>query len=306
MDNYKSLLKKIGTQLEDPGHPFRVLQSHFQDYVADFYGSFAQEDLVLAQRGLVKDSSDVVKVLCFSLIKFYNIRLALSERNADLFLVPVTDLIVRGKVRDVFTRILVSENEKELELLRTQIAAFRKVQLEKLKTSKYFCFDERFRREFKRKAPSARPAPPTREALLHPVANRSEPVLLMKSIEALLKLRETDAPNSKLKQLLRVSKTILKEIDEFWDGYEVKREKLIMDPDSLLSLFIYVIIKAEYAELLIDLKLIETFITEADKSSTKGYYLVTLTIAVDWIKSQSPSNFSIVIRPNLLTREGRH
>eukprot|EP01022_Parablepharisma_sp_SALTPOND_P017309 TRINITY_DN2735_c0_g1_i1.p2 TRINITY_DN2735_c0_g1~~TRINITY_DN2735_c0_g1_i1.p2 ORF type:complete len:433 (+),score=54.44 TRINITY_DN2735_c0_g1_i1:3857-5155(+) len=279
VDNYKSLLKEVRKQFDTPAHPFNILQKEFEDYVVERYSEFIKEDFVSVKEVLVKDISDVIKTLCFVLIKFYQMKLPLTERNADLFLTPMTDLIVKGALRNIVMRVLWVEHENSVVALQKQLAGFQGVKLDKLKVGKFFCFDKSFREQFKRRV-GTKPS------------NRT---VLEKSIEAFAKIREINSPNLKLKQLLKVTKKIIKEIDEFWEAYEVKREKLIMDPDSLLSLLIYVIVKSQYSEIYIDHKFLELFITEADKGSTKGYYLVTLGVALDWILEQNPSSFSSVL-----------
>lgn len=299
VDNYKALLKKIDLQFEDSSHPFRELQRVFQEYAIKEYENFRESSIINAKDYLTKDISDLVRLFCFTLIKFYNLKLSLKERNADLFLVPITDLLVRDKIQDLLFQIVTEENNEDLGKIRKQLFGFRKVKLDKLKVNKYFCFDESFRDQFKIKDISVSQVEISKEQLFQSYQDKGKsgqtPVkCLAKSINTLLKLKEISSPNKKLKQILKVSKMILKEIDEFWVGYEVKREKLIMDPDSLLSLFIYVIAKAEYPEILLDHKFVELFITEADKNSTKGYYLVTLGIALDWMMEQDAENFSSV------------
>ncbi len=291
-------MKKIAVQFEDQRHPFRILQRHFEDYVVDSYSEFSPGAAGLSREGLVKDLSDIIKVLCVILIRFCNIRLVMNEANADLFLAPVTDLMVQGRLYDILMRILLEENRNGLERLREKMKAFKGLRLESLKVNKYFCFDPQFRSQFKRRPASADMSSEIKGLLQlgkKPAADTdAREQVMARLVGALRKLKDIARPNRKLGQLLRSGKSLLAEVDRFWSGFEVKSDKLIMDPDTQLSLFIYVIVNSEYAEILVDLKFIDLFITEADKSSTKGYYLVTLTIAVDWITGQDPATFSTV------------
>lgn len=289
-NNYDSLLKEISKQFKNEKHPFRIIQEYFEKYILEIYEineNLSDENLILLKARLLKDATDIIKVLSFVIIKFYHMKLPLTERNSDLFLIPITDLIIRSKTHDLIVKILLHESQAELAKFRLKLASFRHLKLEKLKINKYFRFDNDFRSTFNKLRVSV-------DSSKMPTFQEEE-LILQESITTFNKIKEIYAPMEKCKQLLKVTKTLIKEIDEFWENCDINHEKLIMDPDSLLSLLIYVVSKSQYSEIIIDHKLMEIFITEADKTSIKGYYLVTLGIAIDWILQQNPDSFTTVI-----------
>jgi len=275
---YNRLLQKIGSQLEDHDHPFRFLQREFDQYVTENYLKGNIPEYAIMPR-LIKDITDIVQVMCYAVIYFYNIKLKLTPRNTELFLGIITDLFVRGESQIIIMKLLHEELKDQIEIFKAKLEKFRKIKLEQLKVSQYLSFNYSFRETFQKISQNDAKKP------ISPLSH---------AIEELLKIKQISQPNRKLDQLLIFSKTLSSEIDQFWENYSVKREKLIMDPDSMLSLYIFCIIKSEYVDVILDHKFMETFMTDIDRKSMKGYHLVTLGIAFEWILSQNDDNFSVV------------
>ncbi len=280
---FAKLLLKIEAQLEDSRHPFRLLQRFFDQYIEKTYGE-ANKPGEIIMTALIRDITDIVQVMCYTTIRFYNLGLELSKPYADLFLGVMTDLIVRGKTRTLVVALLRDDMKSELTIFRRQLDKFRQIRLDQLKISPYLAFNSTLRGTHH---PRQTDQVARKSLLSRPSMSRP--------IEELLKVRTMESPNRKLGQLYAFSKSVLREIDDFWSNFDVGQENLIMDPDSLLSLFIFTIIKSEYAEVMLDHRFMELFITDVDKKSAKGYYLVTLGVAFEWIKSQDAANFSLVL-----------
>ncbi len=282
-DTYQKLLRKIASQLEDRKHPFRILQHHFDEYVEKTYTANGPPSAAV-MAPLTKDIADVVQAMCYTTIYFYNLKLKLAKRSADLFLGVMTDLIVRGSTRKLVMSLLRDELSGELKVFSAQAERFRRIRLDQLKISPYLAFNVGLRSSHKqRQTEGHSPKKPRRE-------------VLSRSMEELRKIRELELPNQKLGQLQVFCDSLLREIDDFWDSFDVKREDLVMDSDSLLSLFIFTMIKSEYLDAIVDQRFMDLFITDVDKKSVKGYYLVTMGIAFEWIKSQNFETFSLVPR----------
>jgi len=285
VDNYKLVLQELQTQFAEPDHPFNCIQVEFAKYILNTYNDISYDTIDTIKSSLLSEIRDIIKILCFVLIKFYQLDLQFNERNANLFLMPVTDLVVSKEISKHIIKLLEMKQEEEMNMFSTQLVEFKNLELSKLKLGKYFAFNKEFRATF-----------PHKEDL-------KEGIVLSKAIRVLQKFKNIETPNAQLDQLLRLSDAIIQEVDRFWKGYEVDPEKLILDPDSFLSLLIYVIIKAQYERIYIQQQLMELFITEVDKGSTKGYYLVTLSIAIRWILEQNPKDIPAV---SLLLSIGRH
>jgi hypothetical protein len=89
-----------------------------------------------------------------------------------------------------------------------------------------------------------------------------------------------------LEVIHEISKKIEDCINEFWrDITTVNPEKLIIESDNLLMLFLYIILQARIPTLFAYVKLIEEFSTPYVSCQSKfGYHLSTLKIALDKVK----------------------
>jgi hypothetical protein len=63
----------------------------------------------------------------------------------------------------------------------------------------------------------------------------------------------------------------------------VKREKLIIDGDSLLMIYIYIAIKARIPDLFAQIKLMNEFSTPFVRTTKLGYCISTLEVALNHI-----------------------
>ena len=52
-------------------------------------------------------------------------------------------------------------------------------------------------------------------------------------------------PFEKLKALACVSDVIKSEIKDFWKGVDVRKDKLVLDGDKFMMLFVYIVAKAD-------------------------------------------------------------
>lgn len=104
--------------------------------------------------------------------------------------------------------------------------------------------------------------------------------------QTLLLLRKLNDCNSILRRIdlmfmLRAS--ILGEIDNFWENIPLKFKYRSVDADNLLSIFIYLIIKSQMTNLLIDIEIIDCFISKNIKLSRKGYFFSLFQSSIEYI-----------------------
>lgn len=290
VDNFKNLVTLVGKQLEDHCHPFHILGNCFDEYVLENYSKKISADA----NDLLIDIKAMIKAFCFASIHFYNLPLSLCDDDADLFIKPMTDLIVRHSSQKCIASSLQAEFKKEIEHFDFQIQEFQQIHLEQLKISRFLNFSSREREGFKRVKRTNTTLVDSGYGTPDFLKKQNPKKILAESMQELLKMKTQETPNKKLSQLKKFNKKIICEIDKFWENYEVNKENLFIDPDSMLSLYIYTIIKSQYKDIIVDQKLMELFITENDNKSEKGYYLATLRIAIEWIQGQNPKSFSIV------------
>ena len=76
-------------------------------------------------------------------------------------------------------------------------------------------------------------------------------------------------------------------VDDFWkdmDGY-VKSELLGVEAEQLMTIFIYIILKAKINDIVVHCKLIQLFTTTVIKTSMMGYYYSNAEASVSYIQN---------------------
>ena len=66
------------------------------------------------------------------------------------------------------------------------------------------------------------------------------------------------------------TKYMTKEIDDFWEGIQLPK-KLIVDADNILGIFSYILVQAQDAEFISDIKFISKFLTRTIEVTSRGY-----------------------------------
>ena len=61
-----------------------------------------------------------------------------------------------------------------------------------------------------------------------------------------------------------------------WKGIPINQKKRYVDADNLLSIFIYLIVKSQIADLIVDIEIIEDFINRSLKLSRKGKIYINI------------------------------
>ncbi len=82
-----------------------------------------------------------------------------------------------------------------------------------------------------------------------------------------------------MKIIQKVVQTIEEEIKQFYQTNYIITEIKTLNADIILSIFIYVIAKADIFNLICQLKFIRSLSTNNALNSISGYYLVTLEAA---------------------------
>ena len=77
---------------------------------------------------------------------------------------------------------------------------------------------------------------------------------------------------------------IPREIDRFWKGVAVPPNKLFIDADNLIGIITYIVLQSRCPKLLVELNLVEEFITKATQFTNRVYYMTTIHSGLDWVK----------------------
>ena len=94
-----------------------------------------------------------------------------------------------------------------------------------------------------------------------------------------------NVPHEKMSLIGTVSEEITSSINEYWKNLDniITKSLLSIDADELMSIFIYIIIKSQFPEILIHSKIIKDFTTCVSKNTMMGYYYVTLDASILYI-----------------------
>lgn len=114
----------------------------------------------------------------------------------------------------------------------------------------------------------------------------SKNVLKIPFDETLLLLRQLNDCSSMLKRIdlmFTLRSSILNEIDKFWINIPLKMKYKSVDADNLLSIFIYLIIKSQMTNLIIDIEIIDCFLSKNIKLSRKGYFFSLFQSSIEYI-----------------------
>ena len=105
-------------------------------------------------------------------------------------------------------------------------------------------------------------------------------------------LKHAKTPFDKMMIIASMSTEITQCVDTYWNNMDdyLPNYFLSINADEFLSLFIFVVIKAQFPELIIHQKIIQCFTTKTTKSSTIGYYNLTLNAAIEYIQNEAVKN----------------
>ena len=110
--------------------------------------------------------------------------------------------------------------------------------------------------------------------------------------KALDKLRELEVQFSPLKKLgviIQTSRILCECVDEYWkNDQSIAKEDLVISADQILSIFLYIVLKAKIPYLSGHIQMICEFGRKIIQNGSMGYYVTTLEACVDQVQSMSP------------------
>jgi hypothetical protein len=119
-------------------------------------------------------------------------------------------------------------------------------------------------------------------------SHKSDSYTKIEFYESILLLRgfnQYDSIIEKIDAIFKIRSCLLKEIDNFWKNIPIKSLYKIIDADNLLSIVIYLIIKSQMSELIIDLEVMDDFIDNKIKTSRKGYFFNLINSSLEYFIS---------------------
>ena len=84
---------------------------------------------------------------------------------------------------------------------------------------------------------------------------------------------------------METHEAVQKNIEWFWEGVHVNRDKVALSADEIIAIYIYIIVKARIKDLTSQFFIIESFVNEYTIFNThKGYFLINMLQAADYLK----------------------
>ena len=121
----------------------------------------------------------------------------------------------------------------------------------------------------------------------NPKTNKSYYFPYETAIQLLRQIEKYKAPFEKMLIFASLGNEIKNCIDDFWKDMEdyIKNDLLGVEAEQLMTIFIYIISKAQIKDILVHCKLIKLFTTSMTKSSMIGYYYSNAEASVTYIQT---------------------
>ena len=102
-------------------------------------------------------------------------------------------------------------------------------------------------------------------------------------------------PMEKINVLYSVGNDVIENINKIWKPIEkyLPKNFLSVDGDDLISIFCYIVIKAQMPEILTHIQFIKNFTTKETKSSMVGYYYNAFEAGIINAKDVEEKNYDV-------------
>ncbi len=289
-----ALMEKIMDQQRHRSHPLTQLYKAFRGWFVEQYSAcFDRESM--HQATTVKDRCDslvrhlqtFIGVMTQGVVEFYQMQ-DISDIEHDIVQMYVTRKLVRGSVYNIVINLMTAANEDEVLRIMAAMSANKDIELPSLRISPIFTLDKTVREKYalvrsRRKSCDGAELGEdlaSKDAVLARLVDEYD---YHEAINYLLQLKQTECPEEKINTLCALNASILNEIEAFWNGYSIQPSELKIDHDNLLSIYIYIVIKSQYAKLWVDYMYTQAFLTDSARMSNRGYFMANLGVALESI-----------------------
>lgn len=198
-------------------------------------------------------------ILIFTVIKFYNITDKTDFKIIDIFGEKIKDLLVSGELLSFLQKLKFSSKNQIIAKYQQKFLEYYNILPIDLSISPYFSFDLDFKDRISEKTVK----------INEEIVSFSN-LPFTKSLKYFRKIKKVQSILDKIDIVYNLRDIVLSEIDLFWKGYEFPKEKRFLDADNLLSIFIYLVVKSQLYDLIIEIEIIHDFISKSLKLSRKG------------------------------------
>lgn len=305
-EKYKQITKTIERHLNDPNNALSFIKTKYIAYFLEKYeeASLRQYDnnrelktLEMICESMMKDLRQFIRVLKDSIYYFYRVK-EICSKNKNMEIFFTLDNMINFVLSILFSEEVYStvfEIQRKLDypkelIFKKNLKKRRDEKPEDFGIADKFCLNQKTISYFKANSNKNRPDSSNgkvlddmdeefKEKSTDKIEN-FEPY--SKAIDCIKNIQFLRSPTHKLKAILESSEKMMECIDEFYKKTNTKFNKDI-DPDDIMSIYIYMIAKSSLTTLITHCNLIEKFLTESSLASISGYYFVTLNASIDYI-----------------------
>lgn len=222
-----------------------------------------------------EELTNLAFILNLTLVKFYNIIEEPDYKVIDIIGEKVKDLLISGDILRFLQKLKYLEKKDDIIQYQEKFLEYYNILPCDLSINPYFAFDVNFREKI------AQALKKNTETETESSPKKNLP--FFKSIMYFREINRADSIIEKLEIMYNLRNMILGEIDMFWKGISIDQKKRYVDADNLLSIFIYLIIKSQLSDLIIDIEIINDFINKTLKLSRKGYFFSLVQSSFEYL-----------------------
>lgn len=293
------IFEKINIQIyNNDAHPLKIILNNFHQWFQQKFLDYISLNCV----NIKEDKKEVYKKIknnidsfCLMLGKaillFYGMTIGeYNHSEIDLVLMFTYRLILTNETYLIVYNIISSYLSDSIEIFTKVINKLEKCIPSDISISNYFAMNPLFREKFSKNNSSNNSTNILEDHLINKESINLDKLTSFESsnsyeesIKILNEIRNIECPELKIIHLEKLIKKIAEEIDKFWEGYDIPKKDLTVDPDNLLSIIIYITIKSKNSKLLSEVEYMDSFITNTSKISGKGYNLSVLSVACKYL-----------------------
>ena len=272
----KSLVDYLRGHFAHPqGHAIAAMVKVFAESFERFYTESANSFVggegqltidILAHSDFLRIAGEVKSFLTLAMACFQcyyggmDFSKLIREKAVDLRDL-ITDQVMHTRVHEVLLHVFVMANrEKEAKYMQ-KVKSLSTVRCEDLGIEPMFCIDQKRESEgFKR------------------------------AVESLRELSMTTSPMGKVDVIIQTTRKICECVDDYWrNDPSITPSQLVINADQILSIFVYLVLKARVRNLMGHLHLIFEFVRSEVQQGTYGYYVATLEASIEHILVFEPA-----------------
>lgn len=317
------LAKIIKSQLEEKNHPINIVITIFEkyissiveDYIANCKANIKKKDEF--QKAIENLSKTVITniqkfaVRIHTAVKlFYSKVIHLDcfmEEKDELINIIMTILFNTGSLYQTIHNLFKIQYQQNIKDFKNILEIIKNLTTKDIQIDDKFCLDkntDRLINELKQKYKKGQKEKNNHEDKKKNEEGNNNIILkddndvYNKAINILRNLAKTKSPYKKMLLIASISTEITRCVDDYWADLEdiiPSREYLQLNSDEILKIFIYIVVHAQFPELIIHEKFVDNFTFSLTKSTMIGFYNSTLDAAINYIQNNllTDVNFGI-------------